>query len=197
MDWDKFKDAQDSKVNEEQKIKELKDKWVLLNQQCTDLYKEFDKLTYSTKITMENQAIADFKNYFKEKNFNISVNSGDISAVYGDGKIIFSINGDFGYGIHFYVGQTLQDCKVFSIDMAKEFYSKYKQLIVDEIQENSTLQFAEEQIKALENNINSIKNKIKDIKLITFIFDLDSHYSGMSGQFSNIQPILDTLKDHS
>lgn len=130
MDWNKLKEGQDLKSEKEEKIKVLKDQWLLLDEKCKESYKRFDQLTYVTKKEMERVAIEDFKNYFQEKDFNVSGNTNAFSAVYRDVNIIFSINGDFAYGIHFYVGQVLKDCKVFSIDMEKEFYSKYKQLFV-------------------------------------------------------------------
>ncbi|MBX4268904.1 hypothetical protein [Clostridium estertheticum] len=144
---------------------------------------------------MENSVIQNFKDFLKTKNFTVTGEKHEISAVYDKKKITFSFNDDFGYSIHYYIGDKMCDCKVFNIEMAEEFEAKYKLLFVEDIEDKTTVEDAEKRVKNLESNKKTMEKLINEFYKIKFIFKLDKHYSGMDGEFTNIEDMLDTLDE--
>ncbi|HEX9062017.1 MAG TPA: hypothetical protein VF941_17710, partial [Clostridia bacterium] len=95
---------------------------------------------------------------------------------------------------HFYGDKGSHTCRVFEITLSKEFEGKYKQLIVEKINQESSVEFAAQQVQALENNKRSIDALLADKDKLKFIFELDKHHScNVGGQFENIEDILDTF----
>jgi hypothetical protein len=195
MDWDKLKENEDQKQDKKVKIAELKEHWKQLDEECTRKYLQFEVETEDVKQAIEDKAVDGFKKYFESKDFKVIGDNKSINAKYNDVNIVFGIFPEgHAFTIHFYVGQLLRDCKVFDLQLSKEFDGKYKQLLVEEIGEKATVEFAEKQVQALEHNKRSIDTLLADKDKIKFVFELDSHHSGMSGQFESIEAILETIK---
>ncbi|MFD2370612.1 hypothetical protein ACFSO0_11790 [Brevibacillus sp. GCM10020057] len=195
MDWDNLKHKSDQRKDNEKTIMELKKRWEELDIECTRYYLQFDVETTDAKDSLEAKAIKRFENYFLNKGFNVTGNASKLEATYNDIKITFTSNEGYAYSIHFYIGRDLRDCKVFSLQMAKEFEGQYKQLLVDKIKDNSSIEFAQEQIDKLERNKKEILRLIADKDKISFKFELDKHYSGIDGQYDSIEEIIETLED--
>ena len=195
MDWDKLKGNENQKQEKKMQIAKLKERWNQLNEECLRKYLQFDIETDDAKQAIENKAVEGFKQYFESKDFEIMGDNKNLNAKYHDINVVFSITPEgHGFSVHFYVGKLLRDCRVFNLEISKEIEGKYKQLLTNEIAETTTLESAEKEVMALENNKNSIDALLADKDKIKFVFELDSHHSGMSGQFDNIEAILDTLK---
>lgn len=194
MDWDKLKEKEDLKQEKKMQIAELKERWNQLDEECLRKYLQFDVETEDAKQVIENKAIEGFKQYFESKGFNIVGDNKNLNAKYNTINVVLSITPEgHGFSIHLYKGKALSSCRVFELQKAKEFDGKYKQLLVDEITEKTSLESAISQVQALEHNKKSIDALLADKDKIRFVFELDSHHSGMSGQFENIEAILDTL----
>lgn len=195
MDWEQLKAKEDQKQEKKVHITELQKRWKQLDEECQRKYLQFDVETENAKQALEDKAVAGFKNYFSSKDFQIEGNNKSLNAKYNDINVSLSITTEgHGFSIHFYVGKLLRDCRVFDLQLSKEFDGKYKQLLSDEITEKTSVESAEEQVKALENNKRSIDALLADKDKIRFVYELDSHHSGMSGQFECIEDILETLK---
>ena len=194
MNWDKLKENEDIKQERKMQISELKERWDQLNVECLRKYLQFDVETEDAKQAIEIKAIEGFKQYFQSKGFNLVGDNKNLNAKYNTLNVVLSITPEgHGFSIHFYKGKPLSECRVFELQIAKEFDGNYKQLLVDEVTEKTTLESAILQVQALERNKKSIDALLADKDKIRFVFELDSHHSGMSGQFENIEAILDTL----
>lgn len=195
MDWEKLKSDSDRSGERENIITELQRQWNELNEVCTRYYLQFEVETAGTKDSLEEKALQGFNNFFLNKGFKVTGNASILEAAYNDIKITLTANEGYAYSIHFYIGRDLRDCKVFSLQMAKEFEGQYKQLLVDEIKNNSSIEFGREQIEKLEKNKKEILRLIADKDKVSFKFELDKHYSGVDGQYDSIEEIIETLED--
>lgn len=193
MDWNSLKTNEDSKSKKKIIVAEIISRATILHQECENMYSKFGEISIRTKKSMEGTAIQDFQLYFQNKGFNVTGDNINMSAIYGDVNVLLTNNGDFGYTIHIYNGKDLNDCRVFNIELAEEFNDKYKQLYVENIKDDTTVELLNSQVKTLESNKKSISNLIKDIDKVKFVFNVDKYHSGISGEFPCIEEILDTF----
>lgn len=195
MGWNELKVKSDEEYNNRVKITGLQERWKVLNDECIKKYKQFNIETEEAKQKMEIKAVEGFKKYFESMGFIVSGDNTHFNAKYKDINIGFSVSKGHVFGLHFYIEKTLQKHRiVFDLEISKDFDGKYKQLYVDEIKNNSTASFAAIQIEALENNEKSINSLIQDKDKIRYVYEIDRNYSGISGQFDNIEEIFDLLQ---
>lgn len=194
MGWTELKVKSDEEYKDRVKITGLQERWKVLNDECIKKYKQFNIETEEAKQKMEIKAIEGFKKYFESIGFIVSGDNSCLIAKYNDIDVNFCINSGHLFGIHFYVGNILQKCRyAFGLQIAKQYDEKYRQIHVDEIKNNSKAFFAEKLIDALESNKKSIISLIHDKDKIRYVYEFESKYSGISGQFDNIEEILDLL----
>jgi hypothetical protein len=194
MDWDSLKKKSEQKQEKFNNIAELKKRWEELDVECTRKYLEFDVETEGAKNLLNEKAVQGFKSFFEQKEFGISENNSRIEAIYNDIKFEFRLSEGHSYSIHFYIGSNYQDCRVFSVQIAKDYGEKYKQLMVDEIKADSSMDIALRQVLNLEKNKKTIEALLAEKDTVRFMYELDSNYSGIDGQFDSIEEIIETFE---
>lgn len=194
MDWDSLKKKSDQNLDNASNIAELKKRWEELDRECTRNYLRFDVETKDVKNLLQERALQGFKKFFAEKGFNLVEGNSQVDAIYNDVKFELRMNEGFSYSIHFYIGSNYQDCRVFSIQIAKEYKDKYKQLLVDDIKATSSVDFAVRQVLNLEKNKASIEALLAEKDTVKFVYEMESKYSGISGQFDSAEEIIETFE---
>jgi hypothetical protein len=195
MDWDKLKKEEDLRQEKMDKIAELKNLWHKIDEEYSRLHMQFDKQSEIIKQDFENKAVADFKQYFIKKGFKIEGDNKNLIASYGDIIINFIIEKGHAYSLYFYTGEhEIKGSRFFHLQMARIFDGKYKQIPVEEIDDDMNLEEAEKQVQSLEYNKDSIDALLNDMDKISYVFKLNNDCDGAGGQLDNIEFILNTFK---
>lgn len=194
MDWEKLKEEENEKLARKVHFEESRELWNQLNETLKGKYVEFNKKTKPMKYTLFKNAIDGFKNYFTSKGFEVLGNGSDLNAKYNDINIVLGTDDkEYSFTLHFYIGKKLRECRVFNVSLAEEFQQTYKTVYAGELNDFKNIEELKESIQKLESNIKSMDAIIADKDKISFMYELDSYHSGMSGNFQTIDAILDTL----
>lgn len=196
MDWDKLKLHSDHKAMQSDQINDLRNQYEELTMKYNKTCQEFTEKTFESKLLLEERAFSEFKKFFEDRDFTVITENSSMKAIYRDIKFDFQYGDTFYYSIHFYSDGEYKDSRVFSIELDNVWREKYREVWVEDLLKEQSIDELKTLIEKRKHNLNAISGLLSESCNLNFYYELQENYGFLSNdQFDSIEKVLDTFKN--